>query len=263
MKQVFPASRLCIVTAVDIEFSSVAGLLAERSHSSQSGINSCHGHFGDRRVTVLKSEIGAIGFADRLANHLKDNRYDALIVAGFAGALDLNLKTGDAVIFDLCCDARAHHINLNSRKTPLARDENASIACHAQATEFIFEILRESGFSCFRGAGVTVDQIITKAADKLSLGIRYDALAVDMETYDVLGICAASDLAAAVIRIVSDEAHSDLPDFNRALHPDGSMNPWRTASVMIASPINSTRFLLGLRTAVNALQANLKAILSA
>src|SRR5215813_15506889 len=151
---------LCLVTAVGIEFKIAAGLLTAKSFSEEPPLEGrrpclrgptqehldepgrqgrlpskgfsegprlkiCRGQFGARRVTVLQSEMGAVGFADRLVEHLADNRYDALIVAGLAGGLDPKLRVGDAVLYDLCYDARA--IDIILRERPF-REELNSIA---------------------------------------------------------------------------------------------------------------------------------------
>lgn len=256
-------TRLCLVTAVEIEFKTATGLLTESTFEYEAQMKVCRGRFGSRRVTVLKSEMGASGFAERLSAHLTNNRYDALIVAGLAGALDPKLKAGDAIVFNLCYNVRTNAAGTISREKQLSREENASIACDHNLSQFITETLRASGLSCFRGAGVTVDHIVTRARDKISLGSRFNAVAVDMETYDILAVCGDFGLTAAALRVVLDEAESELPDFNRALKPDGQMSKWRTASAMMISPFVSMRFLLSLRRVIDSLQVNLKAILNA
>jgi nucleoside phosphorylase len=239
------------VTAVDIEFTVAARLLAERSLSEESGMKVCRGHFGRRRIAVLQSGMGAQGFDQRLANHLAVNRYDALIVAGLAGGLDPKLRAGEAVLYDFCHDARVD------------RDEVASIATDDGLTKFLFEALRASGRSCVRGLGIMVNQIITEAKDKLALGARYGAAAVDMESFEVLEACARFDLPAAALRVILDEAGHDTPDFNRAYESDGLVNAWRTAGVMMARPVAASRFLFSVQPAIRSLRENLKAIFRA
>ena len=239
----------CIVTAADIEFKTAAGLLTESSYSTEDGILVCRGRFADRRLAILKSEVGAHGFAQRLTAHLRNNKYDALVVAGLAGALDPNLKTGDAVVFDICYNART--------------DNGTLIACDDKLSQLISETLVESGQECFRGAGVTVDRIITRASEKIDLGARYRATAVDMETYDSLSVCADFGLSATALRVVSDDAASDLPDFNRAIKPDGQMNSWRMAAAIMMSPINSIRFLLSIKRVLSSLRSSLQTIFGA
>jgi nucleoside phosphorylase len=240
---------ICIVTAADIEFKTAAGLLTESSYSIEDNIPVCRGRFADRHLTILKSEVGAHGFSQRLAAHLRNNKYEALVVAGLAGALDPKLKTGDAVVFDTCHNARAGNGTI--------------VACDDGLSQFISEELVKSGQGCYRGAGVTVDKIITRASEKIDLGARYRAAAVDMETYDSLTVCAEFGLSAAALRVVSDDAASDLPDFNRAINPDGRMNNWRMAVAIMMSPIDSIRFLLSIKRVLSSLRTSLQTIFRA
>jgi nucleoside phosphorylase len=248
---------LCLVTAVDVEFNAVTSLLTSRTFSDEFQIKTCQGNVGQGRVTVLQCGMGAPAFTNRLSEHLQHHRYDGLIVAGLAGGLDPELKLGDAVIYDLCHDAR------DLKEKPSGCDQNATIRCEDQISEFLFRSLQSAGRRSFRGSGVTVNRIITKARDKISLGDLYQAVAADMESYDVLSVCEGSGLPAAVLRVISDDARSNLPDFNRAAEADGRMNPWRMASAMAARPMASLKFLRGLRPVINALRENLKIVLHA
>src|SRR5262245_51611841 len=173
------ATHLCIVTAVEIEFKIATGLLAESVFSSEDRVKVCRGRVGRQPVTVLKSEMGAIGFAARLATHLERNHYDLLVVAGLAGALDPKLKIGDAVVLDLCHHARATPTLSNSRENSSDREENASIGCDAGISRSMLENLHAAGLQAVLGAGVTVDQIVIRAREKASLAAQYRALAVD------------------------------------------------------------------------------------
>src|SRR5689334_15664938 len=102
---------LCLVTAVDVEFKAATSLLSSQTFSDEFQIKTCRGDVagvsGPRRVSVLQCGMGAPAFAHRLAEHLRCYRYDALIVAGLAGGLDPDLKTGDAVVYDICRAAPA------------------------------------------------------------------------------------------------------------------------------------------------------------
>ncbi|HMV82025.1 MAG TPA: hypothetical protein PLD20_09900 [Blastocatellia bacterium] len=255
------AEEVCLVTAVDVEFNAAVSLLTSHHLSTEFQIKTCRGRIGRRRITVLQCGMGARGFAEALSNHLKNNRYEALLVAGLAGGLDPRLKSGDAVIYLRCFNARL-------KEKPPSRDQNASIHSNNELSIFLSSALRSRasnrrGQQCFEGAGLTVDRIITEAKTKILLGSDYCALAVDMESYDVLSVCAASNLPAAVLRIISDEAGEDLPDFNRAANADGGMSIWRTAAVMAARPAASYRFLRSIGTVVKSLRESLQVVLNA
>jgi adenosylhomocysteine nucleosidase len=267
---------LCIVTAVDVEFNIGVDMLSGKSpdagqtlvspgagqskvsptYSEKSRIKICRGLFSGRRITILQSGMGAVGFAERLAKHLTNNRYDALIVVGLAGGLDPALRVGDAVLYDLCYDARA--IDFTRREWP-DREQVAAIAGNGPLSGFLCAALSRSGLSFVRAPGITIDRIVTEAKEKLALGAHYGAAAVDMETYEALRACARRDLPAVALRVISDEAGRDIPDFNRVYNADGRMNGWRTLGAMAARPSAAFRLLLTVRRALQSLKTSLQA----
>jgi adenosylhomocysteine nucleosidase len=249
--------NLCIVAPLELEFKTAATLLTEKRFSTEDEISVCRGRLDKRQVTVLKSGMSAIGFAERLANHLLNNRYDALIVAGLAGGLTPDLKSGDAVVYDMCYKAG------DRDRQGSDQGEGARVVSDDRLTLVLSETLRASGLNCVRGTGVTVRKIIPGSREKISLGIRYNADAVDMETYEVLVVCAQARLPATALRIVLDTAETDLPNFNRATGPDGHLSISQAASVMSRTPLLSLRFLFSVRPVVSALRENLQAVLNA
>lgn len=263
-ESVFPEpANLCLVTAVDIEFKTATGLLNSKIFSNESKIKICQGLFANRRVTVLQCGMGARGFAEWLKSHLNECGYDALIVAGLAGGLDDSLTAGDAVIYDYCHANDWVYDSSGSKEKQSARDEKASIRCNDLLSRYLFDLLQASDRRITYGTGVTVSRIITDAEDKNRLGASYKALAVDMESYHVLDVCADVGLPATVLRVISDEVSNDLPDFNYASESDGSVNAWKMFLAMTARPAASLKFLRGIRTVVEALRINLKTVLSA
>jgi len=256
-------TNLCLVTAVDIEFNTATSLLDQKTFSIGSNIKTCRGTYRGRAVTVLQCGMGARGFGGLLKHHLQDNHYQALLIAGLAGALKPEIKTGDAVIYDLCHDARQDFSFAGCKEKQSARDEKASIRCDTQLSESLFELLQLYGCRSFRGAGVTAARIVTSRNEKIRLGTAYKAEVVDMESFEVLSVCSDYKLPVAVLRVISDEADHDLPDFNSAAGKDGRINYLLMAWAMAAKPAGSLRFLLGIRPVTKALQTSLKAILNA
>ncbi|MGH9840449.1 MAG: hypothetical protein ACREEM_16855 [Blastocatellia bacterium] len=249
-------SRLCVVTAVDLEFNIAAGLLTEKSFSAGSLV--CLGRCGNRLITVLKAGMGATGFAARFESQLTINAHDALIVAGLAGGLDSKLRVGDAVVYDRCLDA-----GKDAKKIEPTRDEIASIVSDDPLSEFVIGALRASGVATSRAAGITVDRIVTQAKEKLALGVRFGVSAVDMETFEIWDAARQAGVPVAALRIISDDAAGDIPDFNRAYAADGRMIATQMAAVMAARPGVTARFLNNLRVAAGAFKKSLNALFDA
>jgi adenosylhomocysteine nucleosidase len=243
-----PTAQICVVTAAAVEFRAVAGLLAAPARSQVNGLTACRGWCGGREVTVLKSEIGAAGFGARLAAHLAETRYRELLVIGLAGGLDPALRTGEAIVYNQC------HGETNSRKLSPSREENESITCDPRLSAEVEAAVRDAGHACHRGAGVTVGEVVAGSRAKLDLGAHYAAAAVDMETYEIARAGRGAGLPVAALRVVLDEAGAELPDFNRALRPDGRLDPWRLTRVLLERPRLTIAFLLHLRRALESLR---------
>lgn len=255
-------ARICLVTAVAVEFKTAVGLLTEQSLTHEKQLKICRGRAGTQHVTVLQIGMGAHGLADWLPSHLAVHRYDALIVVGLGGALDSQLHTGDAVIYDRCHDARSLFPASAAKEKLSARDEIASIAGDDRLSGFLVTQLQRADLACARGAGVTVGRILVTARDKRALGAGCGAAVVDMETYAVLTVCAQQGLPATALRIVSDEAALDLPDFNRATDAHGQLNYWRLAQAMLTRPLLSWHFLRQINAALRSLRAHLRVVLT-
>jgi len=272
---------LCVGVAVDIEFKIAASLLTGKSFSEEpylernpgsagkdvcaplgrsQGMKICRGMFGGRRITILQSGMGAVGFAEQLAKHLTNNRYDALIIAGLAGGLNPRLRVGNAVLYNFCYDARA--TDFTCRERP-GHEDVVATACDEALSGFLYGALTRSGLSFIQAPGITAGRIITEAKEKLALGARYGAAAVDMETYEMLDACARLGLPAAALRVISDEAVRDIPDFNRIYNADGRINGWRTFAAMAARPPAALRLLMTVRPALQSLKATLQTAMGA
>ncbi|MFN0083933.1 MAG: hypothetical protein ACKVX9_00960 [Blastocatellia bacterium] len=251
--------RICLVTAVDVEFNAAARLLADPAHGEECGVRLCRGTRGARRVTILKAGMGAIGFAPRLDAHLDANPCDALIVAGLAGALVPDLAAGDAVLYDRCADARPE----NARELESDRDEIARIVGDDLLLNTLGVLLQVAGRAVSVRPGITVGEIVVSSERKLFLGTRHRAAAADMETFEIWSLCRGRGLPFAALRIISDDAGQDLPDFNRAYDTEGRILPRRMAAVMAAHPVVTARFLINLRRAMRAFRPALEIVLDA
>lgn len=259
-------ASLCVVTAAEVEFNAVAGLLTQRSVERSGELKLCRGELESQRITVLLSEIGAVGFTEKLAGHLATESYDGLLVIGLAGGLDPQLRTGDTVIYNSCIRIGTAAVSSSEalvvREKRNVREEIASLRCDPQFSTLICERLRAGKLQCPSVTGMTVDRIIVNAADKRALRSACNAAAVDMETYQVLKVCARAGLPAAAVRVISDEAGQSLPDFNRALDREGRLSGIRAGLAIMTRPFAALHFLLNLRRVTAALKETARAALS-
>ncbi|MCW5971547.1 MAG: hypothetical protein KIT57_23815 [Blastocatellales bacterium] len=227
--------RLCLVTATDIEFRIAAGLLRNPVASFDGDLHLSR----SADVVLLKTEIGAPGFPEKFDRHLSANPYDAVLIAGLGGALDPGLRRAQAVVCTRFIRAA----------------DGASISSDRELSERVAAALGAQ-----RGVGLTTDRVIVDAREKQRLYGRFGATVVDMESYGVLAVCARNRLPAAVLRVISDEAGEDLPDFNRVLLPDGGIDKGKLFGTLLGRPRAAWRFLQSLAPAADGLK---KALASA
>jgi nucleoside phosphorylase len=229
--------RLCLVTAADIEFRMAAGLLGNPVTTIEVDLQITR----SSNITLLKTEIGASGFPDKFNDHLATNRYDAVLIAGFGGALTRRCRRNETIVYEHCISAI----------------DGRSVACDRVLSDRISTVVE-----AHRGIGLTVGRVIVDASEKRELYHRFGAMVVDMESYGVLDVCAQHGLPAAVLRVISDEADDDLPDFNRILQPDGKIDNRKVLGAVLGRPRASWRFVQSMRPAGETLKAALRSVIS-
>jgi len=92
--------------------------------------------------------------------------------------------------------------------------------------------------------GISTDRIATRAAEKRALSARFQAHAVDMESYEIVRALQGERVPVAVVRIVSDVATGDLPDLNCALTGSGELDPSSLALSLLAAPLGTLRLAM-------------------
>jgi adenosylhomocysteine nucleosidase len=145
------------------------------------------GRYGSLKVVTVEAGAGRQR-ARRAAQALLDaHRPQWLISCGFAGALQPALQVGQIVVARrLVCPDRAEVTIDVGMQTDLARGLHV-------------------------GTVLTTDDIIRQVAQKLELGQRHEALAVDMESHAVAELCRDVHQRCVVVRVISDDCQADLP----------------------------------------------------
>lgn len=111
-----------------------------------------------------------------------------ILSAGFAGALDPELKRNDIVMASEVIDLDGQRYAID-----VGVPQNAS------------------GPQIRTGRLLTVDAIVRTAVEKAELRERFGADVVDMESSGVAALCSERSVRFLSIRVVSDEAGVDLP----------------------------------------------------
>ncbi|SIO59782.1 adenosylhomocysteine nucleosidase [Singulisphaera sp. GP187] len=119
---------------------------------------------------------------------LDGHRPRSIVSAGFAGALDPELRRNDLVMASEVVDLEGQRCAIDlgvSQHAPRPRVRSGRL--------------------------LTVDAIVRTAAEKAELRERFAADVVDMETSAVAALCHERSVQFLSIRVVSDEAGVDLP----------------------------------------------------
>jgi len=158
----------------------------------------------DPRCKVIVTGIGPHNARRGLENALLSVKPGLVFTCGYAGGLNPELRRGE-IVFEA------------DPATVLEPDLEA-LGAHA------------GSFYC-------ADRIAVTAADKQRLLKQSRADAVEMESGVIRQMCRERGIPSATIRIISDDAATDLPlDFNALTKADGNISYSRLAKSLLQSP---------------------------
>ncbi len=145
----------------------------------------------------------------------------AILLMGLCGSLTARLRVADAVLYEMCSAG-----NRSGAK------ENDAI-CDPALTDWIGQRLQGRAE---RVKGVSCDRIICTAIEKQQLGRQSDAAVVDMEGWTTLTCLKQANLPGAILRVISDDCHHNLPNLNSVLDSNGNLTPRNLAMAMVRRP---------------------------
>jgi adenosylhomocysteine nucleosidase len=174
---------IAITFALSAESSDFVGRLENRGAVSREGVESARGRLHGKTIAVIHTGVGKKECRERMEIMLRRERFEFLISAGFAGALEKDLRVGHLLVAENFSSPQM----LGSPKLVLA-DEGT-----------------------FLGKLLTVPRMVDAVAERESLNKKTGAAAVDMETETLAEICAAHDLPMLSLRSISDTASEPFP----------------------------------------------------
>ena len=174
---------IAITFALPAESSDFVRLLEHRGDVSREGVESVRGGLHGKSIAVIHTGVGKHACRARMDIMLRRERFEYLISAGFAGALEKDLRVGHLLVSENFSSPNL----LDSPQLKLA-DEGT-----------------------FLGKLLTVSRMIETVADRESLNKKNGAAAVDMETETLAELCAAHDLPMLSLRAISDTASEPFP----------------------------------------------------
>jgi nucleoside phosphorylase len=173
---------IAVTFALPAESAEFVHSLSNKSRADRNGVRTIRGKIEDRAIEVLHTGVGEKVCRQRLGKFLQDQQFDCLISAGFAGALDNDLKIGDLLLAE-------------NFSTAHLRETRASL----------------SGLHIHIANLLTVPALIDSPEERNKLALTSGAVAADMETEFIARACAACGIPLLSLRVISDTPHNRLP----------------------------------------------------
>ena len=176
-----------IVAALPIEISDVIDGLKKVRRYQSATVPVIEGEHGGKIVAVATGGPGR-----RAARHaaevlISGHRPRWIISAGFAGALNPAFSRNDLVLPDEVLDCEGGRHLIGRPPDLMSRYPHAG------------------------GRLLTVDQLVLRAQEKEELRRTFEADLVDMESSAVAAVCDEKLIRFLAVRVISDDAHGDLP----------------------------------------------------
>ncbi len=178
-----------VVFALNIEAGCLQDLLVNVVTTRGQGFVAREGDLQDRHVVLIQSGVGRRRAAAATEALLDGHRPAVVISAGFAGGLDAKLRRGDIVVARRVLDESGGVCEIDLAGLPALT----------------------AGSGVCEGCLLTVDRLVRLPEEKLALGEKYAAAAVDMETLAVAGVCRRRQTPFLAVRAISDAAGDVLP----------------------------------------------------
>lgn len=206
-----PRTDVGIVFAMGIEAGGFEDLLENPTVIRGDRLKTVSGSIAGRRVTFVITGMGPAAARRGTEALVTGHQPQWVISAGFSGGLREELKFGDIVLGTRIVDGDGRVVDLDLRIDPQsARQPRLHV-----------------------GGLFMSDCIVCKTDHKRALGERHDALAVDMESHVVAEACKRYNVPVLAIRIVSDDAEHELPQFLDRLAQTDSTS--RKAGVVVGA----------------------------
>jgi adenosylhomocysteine nucleosidase len=185
-----PPIDVVVVFALSIESGGLVDLLKERTTTRCHSHTEHRGQLNGRHVLVAESGVGQTAANNVTTDLIGLYQPNWVISAGFAGALQPELRRGHILMAEEVVDVTGKRLSIG-----LTVDRAAI----------------EASPSLHVGRLLTVDQLIRTRGVKEQLGAVHAALACDMETLAVAQACQHAGTKFMSIRIISDSIDDELP----------------------------------------------------
>jgi nucleoside phosphorylase len=177
---------IAVTFALPNESSEFLRRLGNKSRANRNGIRIVRGTIGHRSIEVIHTGVGENICRQRIGRFLENQRFDFLITAGFAGALNHQLQVNDLLVAKNFSTLDLKHASL-------------------------------SNVSIYAANMLTVPALIDSGEERKKIAHESEASAVDMETEFIARACAAQDIPVLALRVITDTPTQPFPAPPRVL----------------------------------------------
>lgn len=185
-----------------------------------------------KQPLIITIPIGTRNISAALTNHnFWRFKPKQVLMMGLCGSLSTQYSVGDAVIYQDCYSA--------TKATKILIDKRLNQLIIQKFNNYINQ--NKVSFV----SSITCDRVVSTAKEKQQLARQFNVDVVDMESFDYINLLQQKKIAVSVIRIVSDDIKSDLPNLDRAIDESGKIKPLAMTKAMIEKPLASAKFIRG------------------
>lgn len=156
-------------------------------------------------LLLVKTGMGLGKAGSAVKKLLEDHKIKFIISTGFAGAIKDGIKVGD-IIFSKNV-LFANRLGVLGKGKPTI---NLSIECDLNFIDLAKDACQDGGLMLHFGDTLTVENVVSKARDKMWLGSNLNVLAVDMESVVIAKAAANANIPFISVRSISDTVDHDL-----------------------------------------------------
>ena len=211
--------RIAIVAAMEGELSFLRRAMSPPDRSREKCFA---GMIGSKSVTVMRSGVGPVSTARRLAEISGPDEFECVLSIGCAGALSPSLKVGDVVIPEKIVDDTS---------------PGASYAPSADLVDIAKTCCGECGFPYHSGTTVSTSEVAATVEAKEELAAKCRAVAVDMETAQVVAWADKLGTPMLALRTISDTSIDRIPPgIGEIVDRKGKLRPAKAISLFARKP---------------------------
>ncbi|QPJ60606.1 MAG: hypothetical protein G3M70_01370 [Candidatus Nitronauta litoralis] len=207
---------ICILAAVSDEIAGIKQRMKiERKHVWRS-VTVFEGEWEGYGLLLVRTGVGSGRALDALKKALAQFPVVLVLSVGYAGGTDPELKLGDLVLADRV-------LRLNSTE-PAGEEKSEPFRVIPLDPALVSQAMVLScppDTALHRGALMTVDEVVSRPEDKQALARDHQALAVDMETFDLVEHARLEAMSILSIRAISDTAQQELVDLTHLVKESG------------------------------------------